>query len=90
MAEEGVVEQAPDGRCVAAYTPSRAPHRDMKLEDRLGPQAARLLRDNLEGSKYEWMLDLYREVPPEEANVTNASRGWQPPSQLRRLRRSLR
>ena len=90
MAEEGVVKEAPADGCVAVTNPSNAPRRGMELKDRVGPQAAKLLQDNLEGSKYEWMLDLYREDPPEEAITSQASRGWQPPSQLRRIsRRSL-
>ena len=62
--DEGALSHLPHAACKISHAMGAVSHRELSLEQRVGPDAARLIRKNMEGSEYEWMLDLSREVPP--------------------------
>ena len=66
VVEEGILPHTPPDACVDSHKMEDVSHRELSLEERVGPYAASNVYESMRGTKYEWMLDLGRESPPED------------------------
>lgn len=67
MVETGVIPRMPDPICVAHDNHmSNASHivGAVQLEDKVGECVAKEIKTELQGTEYEWMLDLSKPYPP--------------------------
>ena len=67
--EEGVLPEMPNGvECVQSMKMGDISHRDLTLEERVGPRAAQLITSNMLISPDAWMLSLSAEKPSQAAS----------------------
>ena len=63
-ADMGALKAVPKASCPVSHQMGQVSHRELTLEERVGPKAAKLIEGNMKGTPYEWMLDLSSESPP--------------------------